>query len=239
LLASWRGSRAAVPYLKIGLLTSVVNPWLGVRCGAMKLSWRQAVPWGLVTLRILLAPFMVLVASRLPHPQLCLGAMLLTGFLSDVYDGILARRWGTETAALRVSDSAADTVFYLGVAAALVVRHWPIVRGRLWLFAILLALEALRLAFDSWKYRRMASYHSYLAKVWGVILVVATVAALCLDRAYWLLTLAIAWGILCDLEGLAMSCLLPLWAHDVKTLAQAFRLRRQQLQAQPTPNTIR
>ena len=57
--------------------------------------------------------------------------MIAAGFLSDVYDGILARRWGTETAALRVADSAADTVFYLGVLSAVIARHWPVLRDRL------------------------------------------------------------------------------------------------------------
>ena len=38
-------------------------------------------------------------------------------------------------------------------------------------------------------------------------------------------TAALAWGILCDLEGLTMTALLPVWTHDVKTLARALELR--------------
>lgn len=155
--------------------------------------------------------------------------MIVAGFLSDIYDGILARRWGTATAALRVGDSVADTVFYLGVLAAIVERHWPVLRDRLAWLAALLLLEALRMVFDWAKYGRMASYHSYAAKLWGILLAVATVSVLCLDRAYWLVTIAMAWGILCDLEGLAMSLMLPEWAHDVKTLRWALLLRREML----------
>ena len=153
--------------------------------------------------------------------------MIAAGLLSDVYDGILARRWQTDTAALRVADSFADTIFYIGVLAAIVERHWLVLHQRLWLLAALLALEALRFAFDWIKYRRMASYHSYAAKVWGLLLAAATIALLCFNRAPWLLTLALVWGILCDLEGLAMSALLPQWTHDVKSLRRAFQLRRQ------------
>lgn len=188
---------------------------------------RKAIPWAMVIFRALLAPTMIAAAVWLTSPQLWLGAMIAAGFLSDVYDGILARRWGTATAALRISDSAVDTVFYLGVLAVIVLRHWPAVRERLWLLATVLALEAIRAAFDWLKFRRMASYHSYAAKLWGVLLAIATIALLCFDSAYWLLTVALIWGIVCDLEGLAMSALLPVWTHDVKTLGRAVELRRQ------------
>ncbi len=153
--------------------------------------------------------------------------MIAAGLASDVYDGILARRWQTDTSALRVADSAADTVFYLGVLAAIVERHWPALHERLWLLAALLVLEALRILFDWMKFRRMASYHSYAAKAWGLLLAAATIALLCFNRAPWLMTAALVWGILCDMEGLAMSALLPHWTHDVKSLRRALELRRQ------------
>lgn len=181
----------------------------------------------MVLFRVLLGPAIAEAGLRLPAPQPWLGAMIAAGFLSDVYDGILARRWGTATAALRVADSAADTVFYLGVLSAVVARHWPVLRDRLGLLIALLVLEGARFTFDWIKYRRMASYHSYASKAWSVLMAAATIALLCFDRAFWMVTLALVAGILCDLEGLAMSALLPRWTHDVKTLRRALALRRQ------------
>ena len=180
----------------------------------------------MIIVRALLGPALFLTARHLATPEPWLGIMIGAGFISDVYDGILARRWGTARAALRGADSAADTVFYLGVLAAIVERHWPVLRDRLWLLAALLALEALRLVFDWIKFRRMASYHSYASKAWGVLLAVSTLALLCFDRGFWLVTLALIMGIFCDLEGLAMSLVLPQWTHDVKSLRRAIELRR-------------
>jgi CDP-diacylglycerol--glycerol-3-phosphate 3-phosphatidyltransferase len=153
--------------------------------------------------------------------------MVLAGFLSDVCDGILARRWGVESEGLRVADSAVDTVFYLGVLTAIIERHPQALWERSWLLAALLGLEVTRMLFDWRKYRRMASYHSYAAKAWGIVLAAAAIAGLGFDGGFWLLTLALAWGILCDLEGLAMSMLLPEWTCDVKTLRRATMLRSQ------------
>ena len=180
----------------------------------------------MVGARAALGPLLA-IAARLAHPQPWLGAIILAGFLSDVFDGILARRWGVESDALRIADSAVDTVFYLGVLAAVVERHPEALRARAWLLAALLGLEVARMAFDGWKYRRMASYHSYASKAWGIALAAAAVAALSFDGGFWILTLALAWGVLCDLEGLAMSVLLPEWACDVKTLGRAMALRKQ------------
>jgi CDP-diacylglycerol--glycerol-3-phosphate 3-phosphatidyltransferase len=132
---------------------------------------------------------------------------------------------------LRIADSAADTVFYVGVLVAVVERHWPVIHERLWLVAALLGLEAARFIFDWVKFRRIASYHSYASKAWGALLAMATIALLCFDGAFWLTTVAIVWGILCDLEGLAMSAILPQWAHDVKHLRRALRIRRKMLAA--------
>jgi hypothetical protein len=134
-----------------------------------------------------------------------------------------------------VADSAADTVFYLGVLAAIVVRHWPVLRQRIWLLAVLLALEVLRMLFDWIKFRRMASYHSYAARLWGLLLVSAAIAVLCFDSAHWLVTAALAWGIFCDTEGLAMSAVLPRWTHDVKTMARALKLRGEMLRETACP----
>jgi CDP-diacylglycerol--glycerol-3-phosphate 3-phosphatidyltransferase len=180
----------------------------------------------MVALRAALGPA-IAVMALLAHPEAWLGAMIAAGFLSDVYDGILARRWKTDTDALRIADSAVDMVFYLGVLAAIVERHWPALRERAWLLIAVLALEGIRMAFDWVKFRRMASYHSYTAKAWGILLAAATVALLCFDRWYWILTLALVWGIVCDLEGLAMSLILPEWRRDVKTLRRALELRKE------------
>lgn len=190
------------------------------------LGWKRAIPWGMITIRVALGPAAVLAALRLRHPEVWLGVAIALGFLSDVYDGILARRWGTEGARLRVADSAADTIFYLGVLAAVVLRHWPVLRERLGLLLALLMLEGLRLGFDWAKFRRMASYHSYASKFWGILLAATAIALLCFNRAFWLVSVALIWGIGCDLEGLAISVLLPRWAHDVKTVGRALELRK-------------
>ncbi len=183
----------------------------------------------MVMFRLLIGPAIVLTAVYERTPELWLAVMIVAGFVSDVFDGILARRWGTATPALRIADSAVDIAFYISILIAAIDRHWPVIRERLWLVALVLALEASRILFDFVKYHRMTSYHSYAAKFWGFLLAASTVAMLGFNRAPWLLTVALAWGILCELEGIAYTIVLPVWTHDVKTLARALAIRRETL----------
>lgn len=199
------------------------------------MRWKSAIPWSMVVLRAILGLLAAVAAWRMARPELWLGGIIAAASLSDVYDGILARRWGTATASLRLGDSVADTTFYLGVLVAIILRHWPVLQERLGLLTAVLALETLRMGFDWIKFRRFASYHSYVAKLWGISLAAASVALLCFNRGYWLLSLSLVLGILCDLEGLAISLMLHEWTHDVKSLRAALELRRQSKELDNSP----
>jgi CDP-diacylglycerol--glycerol-3-phosphate 3-phosphatidyltransferase len=180
----------------------------------------------MVLSRVVLGPLIVAVSNRLQQPQIWLGIIIAVAFLSDVFDGILARHWGTATAGLRIGDSIADTVFYLGILAVILLHHWPVLQQRVGLLAALLVLEIFRLVFDWIKFRRFASYHTYAAKLWGISLAAASITILCFNHGGWLLTSALLLGILCDLEGLAISLVQRKWTHDVKSLRTALALRR-------------
>jgi CDP-diacylglycerol---glycerol-3-phosphate 3-phosphatidyltransferase len=64
------------------------------------------------------------------------------------------------------------------------------------------------------------------AKAFGVALFLAFVGILGFGHTGWLVSLAIAVGIVSDLEGIAISLVLPAWHHDVPSIAHALRLER-------------
>jgi phosphatidylglycerophosphate synthase len=189
---------------------------------------RRAIPWGLIGLRVLEGPLIVLGAWR-GWAGGWLGAMVVVASLSDIYDGILARRWDGETAGLRMSDSVADTIFYLGVVGALWIREPGVLRGNWPWWVGLFAIEGVRYGFDFWKFGKAASYHSYMAKAWGLLIAVAVVGVLSFGGLRWLIWVALVFGIVVNAEGLAMSVMLPRWKNDVKTLGRAWKLRKRML----------
>jgi phosphatidylglycerophosphate synthase len=192
---------------------------------------RWGIPWALIGLRAVACPLVVVGAWR-GWEGGWLGAIVVVALLSDIYDGILARRWGNETARLRVSDSVTDTVFYLGVLAALWIREPQVVQGNWQWFVALLGFETFRYGFDFWKFGKVASYHSYLSKSWALVIVVAVVGVLSFGGLRWVIWVALVFGIVVNAEGLVMSLMLPRWKNDVKTLGRAWELRKAMLAEQ-------
>jgi phosphatidylglycerophosphate synthase len=189
-----------------------------------KIRW--AVPWAMAAARALLGP-VVIVGDRCKWSPMALAGLVVTALLSDVFDGVLARRWRVDTAGVRLFDSMCDLAFYVCVGVALWLYQPQILHGNLALLYALLAIEAANFAANFAKFGRPASYHSYLAKAWGLVLATAIAIAFATSHAGLLMRVALAIGIASNLETIAMSLMLPVWRRDVKTIAEAWRIRKE------------
>ena len=181
---------------------------------------RRLLPASLTALRAALAPALLVIAFHGgAHPAF--GLCLSIAFLSDVFDGILARRLGVATPGLRRLDSAADTLFYCSALYCVWHLQREALTSRAGPLLALAALEALRYAFDWVKFRREASYHMWSSKLWGIALFVAFFRLLALGSDDAATGIAIWLGILADVEGLAISLVLERWQADIPTLIHA------------------
>jgi CDP-diacylglycerol--glycerol-3-phosphate 3-phosphatidyltransferase len=185
----------------------------------------RRVPLLLTVLRIALAPVLVLLALYQPLAA-AFGACLVAAFLSDVFDGIIARRLGVATPALRRLDSAADSVFYVAALYAVWHLHPAVIRDHLVALGVLAVLELARYAFDLAKFGREASYHMWSSKLWGIALFAGFFSILVFGSSGVFVSLAIYVGIMADVEGLAISVMLREWKSDVPTLVHAIRVRQ-------------
>ena len=191
---------------------------------------KQHIPAGLIALRFALGPllYVMAVAQAGPWPM---GAATTAGFASDVLDGVVARRLGVATQQLCEADSWVDTWYYAWVAVAAWRAAPDAVTGFALPLAALIGLQLFQMVVDYTKYRRVASYHAYISKAWGITLYVASVALLAFHTAGPYLASAIAFGMLGILENIAITLMLPRWTHDVKGFWLAPGLRREQLAA--------
>jgi phosphatidylglycerophosphate synthase len=185
----------------------------------------HATPAVLTGIRALLVPVLVLL-THFHGSHLQFGICLTVAFLSDVFDGVIARRLGIATPGLRRFDSATDSAFYLAALYAAWQLDRAAITSRIGPMIVLGILEASRYAFDWLKFRREASYHMWSSKLWGVALFAAFFSLLACGSDNALMSLAIYLGIAADLEGLAISVILPEWQSDVATIVHAIALRR-------------
>jgi phosphatidylglycerophosphate synthase len=185
------------------------------------------IPLALTALRAFLGPLVLLLAVVWPN-QIAFGICLTIAFLSDIFDGIIARRLNIATEGLRRIDSIADSIFYIGAAGAAWILHPQAILDRIHPILTLLALEILRYVIDYYKYRRETSYHMWSSKLWGIFLFVGFMSLLAFNAEGLIVTLFIYIGIVADIEGLAISLTLKKWTHDVPTIFHALRLRAAQ-----------
>jgi CDP-diacylglycerol--glycerol-3-phosphate 3-phosphatidyltransferase len=121
----------------------------------------------LVAFRACCGPGLI-VLERVGASGRVLAGVVFLAFLSDVFDGMLARRLGIATEKLRRADSIVDACFYLAALAVLILRAPPVALAGMWGIAALMLLEAARLLVERRKFGRMAACHMWSAKVWGI-----------------------------------------------------------------------
>src|SRR5579862_5154780 len=183
------------------------------------------VPLLLTLLRLALAPIVVFLAIFHPLPW-AFGVCLTLALISDIFDGVIARRFNVAKASLRRLDSIVDTTFYGTVIYAVWHLRPEVLLTHVGSLGVLVSLELTRYAIDFMKFRREAAYHMWSSKLWGLVLFLAFFATLVAGPAGILVPAAIYMGIFADVEGLMISFVLRRWEHDVPTIFHALRIRR-------------
>lgn len=188
-------------------------------------AWTRHLPLICILYRFSAGPTLLWAACQ--GYQSLFVSLFVLAFVSDVIDGMIARRLQIVTAGLREADSRADLCLYLCVIAAIWLVYPQVLREFGVPLAIAIAAQCLQWITSLLKYGRLASYHSYSAKFWGISLAIATVSLFAFDYAGlpFLATLII--GTLHNLEEVAMTVILPNWTFDVKTIRAALAIRRQ------------
>jgi phosphatidylglycerophosphate synthase len=178
---------------------------------------------GLTVLRLLLAPVLVWLVYA-GAPGVIFAGVVLVAFVSDYFDGVIARRLGVATAELRHFDSRADLVFYATAAWAVWRLHPDVVRSVAIPGLIVIGLDVVRHIFDFAKFGRDVAYHAWSSKVWGLSLALALVLLMGFGVSQPFVEIAVVLGLIAQIEGLLISVALPVWTHDVPTLIHALRI---------------
>jgi len=174
-------------------------------------------PFALTTLRLLLGPAGLLCALD-GFSRWFFLPMLVAGTLSDIFDGILARRLGVATPALRRYDSITDVVYYLFILGAAWILCRPIVaQNWLWLALILLS-EAGVISVCYAKFKKYPATHSWLAKFYGLCLLGGLIALLVFNAGSWAIIALAAVALVTNSEIIAIHLLMDQSPVDVKSI---------------------
>jgi phosphatidylglycerophosphate synthase len=189
---------------------------------------RQHIPLALIAFRAALIPLMplaIVLYSNAAVPFVV--AAMTLGIISDIFDGIIARRLHCDTDRLRRLDSQTDAVFWCAVllSTAFCRPAWFIAQQ--YVIGTLLVFEALCYCVSFLRFKRETCTHSWLSKAWGISLCAAfSLLLLGYPFAYRAWDICVFLGILSQMEVLLILCLLPRWQRDIPTVLHAWRIRR-------------
>jgi len=183
------------------------------------------IPSSLVLFRFLISPFLLWDAL---DGQVSIWFIIgfVTAFISDIFDGIIARKLGVSTAELRQADSWADVCLFSCIfISAWLVHKDVLITYRLPLLTVVFA-QLIWWIVNLTKYGKPASYHTYSAKFWGITLFIAIVALFGFNYSGFALWLTCIAGFIHTLEEIAMTLILPEWQHDVLSIFHALKIRK-------------
>lgn len=189
----------------------------------------KRLPFALTTLRLLLGP-VVLFCALDRFGRWVYAPMLIAGTLSDIFDGIIARKLGVATDWLRRYDSATDIVYYLFVLAALWMVRKPAILRSWRLIAILLASEAAAMLVSFLRFQKYPAAHSYLAKFYGLCLLGAVTCLFVLSASEWPVIVLVVVAVITNAEIVAIHLLSDTPPVDVRSV---FPLLQQKLLQEP------
>lgn len=171
------------------------------------------VPWALVWTRLFLGVFLLALNRYLSDREILW--IYLAAFTTDYFDGVIARKIGTATPALRRADSAVDSIFHVCLGTITLLRQpGEFVRNR-WMLGAFLATAAAWYALDAIRWKRLAGFHAYSAKLFSLGLMVWVIALYGGVETQRLLSMVLAIGVVSNCEGVAISLLLRVDRSDV------------------------
>jgi len=135
------------------------------------------IPIFLIAFRLLLGPILIMLTYNYGSEiRKELIFLIFLGLLSDIFDGIIARRFGVSSEKLRRMDSQTDLIFWLCVAFCSWLLNPEIITNNVWSIILIFIMEALTYLFSILKFGKETCTHALLSKLWGITLLIAFVS---------------------------------------------------------------
>jgi phosphatidylglycerophosphate synthase len=187
----------------------------------------KRIPYLLLYTRLGLG-FIILFMSFFSHPVLPPVAvgLLIIGLLTDIFDGIIARKLNISSEKLRRLDSTIDQVFFISVAFASYNINPDFYRQNWLPTSILLASEGLCYLLSFIKFKKEVATHSILAKIWTLSLCSTLITVMLQGNTTIIFWICFTLGIISRVEIILILITLKAWTNDVPSLLHAIKLRK-------------
>jgi len=187
----------------------------------------RKIPLFLIYLRLIIG-FLLLGLSiiHIKHYEVIAISLFSLGLISDIFDGIIARKLNISTEKLRRLDSNIDQLFWCLIAVATFMQYPNFFINNVLSIIILITAEALTYLVCFIKFRKEVATHAISSKVWTLIMFATLIEVTWKGESTILFQLCLYVGLVTRLEIIAILLLLKKWTNDVPSVFHAVRLRQ-------------
>lgn len=143
---------------------------------------------------------------------------LIISLVSDILDGVIARRFHMETELGAKLDSFADNFNYLLAFAGMIVFKMEDLRPHLPSFYVFIGMLVLTVIVSLIKFRKFPSFHLYITKIGGYIQGAFIIVLFTLGFYAPFYYFVIIWAVIGAIEHIAIQMIIPEMRSNVKGL---------------------
>lgn len=181
----------------------------------------------LILFRLLLAPIILGLAYYIGESSKILIVVLMyLGLISDILDGIIARKQNVSSEKLRRMDSQTDMIFWLSLGFATWILFPKLIADHAIAIWTILGMEIACYVISLIKFKKETCTHAFLSKIWGLTLLVAFTSLIGFNHAGFPFLLAIIMGLISHFDRILITLILPIWTHDIPSAYHAYLIRK-------------
>ena len=185
------------------------------------------IPQGLILFRLLLAPIILGLAYFMGESSKPIILVLMyLGLISDILDGIVARKQNLSSAKLRRMDSQTDMIFWLSIGFATWILYPNLINDNSIAIWAILAMEISVYLISILKFKRETCTHAFLSKLWGITLLIAFTSLIGFNHAGIPFHVAIIMGLISHIDRILITLILSEWTHDIPSAYHAYMIRK-------------
>lgn len=187
----------------------------------------KIIPYLLIATRFCLAPVILLLAYfKGEESRFLILSLMYFGLLTDIFDGIIARKAGVSSEKLRRLDSQTDLIFWLSLGFAAYFLNSELIKNEWKGVALIFVMEALCYVISWLKFGKETCTHAFLSKMWGLSLLIAFTYLIGFQQAGWAFYLTVVLGFIAHIDVILIILILPKWQYDVPSAYHAWKIRK-------------
>lgn len=186
----------------------------------------KIIPYILIAIRFILAPIILSLAYfKGEESKFLILILMYFGLLTDIFDGIIARKVGVSSEKLRRLDSQTDLIFWLSLGFASYFLNPELIKDEWKGILLIFIMEALCYLVSFLKFGKETCTHAFLSKMWGLSLLIALTYLIGFQQTGWAFYLTIVLGFISHIDVILIILLLPKWQYDVPSSYHAWKIR--------------